>query len=45
MVEEIGDESAGDDSTGSSASEMRPLSKEAAKLLEKSGSDTNAKDE
>lgn len=41
---EMGEESAGEDSTASSTSEPEtsPASSEAAKLLEISGSDTNA---
>jgi hypothetical protein len=39
---ESGDESAGDCATRSSASDVWPLSRDAAKLLEISGSDTNA---
>ena len=42
MVEETGDESAGDERPGSSVSDCRAPSSDAAKLLEISGSDTTA---
>lgn len=44
-AEETGDDNAGEGVTISSASDTCPLSREAAKLLEISGSDTKAKDD
>ena len=42
MVDETGDDSVGDDNPGSSVSDCRAPSSEAAKLLDISGSDTTA---
>lgn len=45
MVDETGDDNVGDDNPGSSVSDCRAPSREAAKLLDISGSETTAYDD